>query len=76
MTEYTQIETTGHINRADVLGSDPISGNAIIELYAGPQGGKEHRIGAFSISPELLRSFVLQADDELYPDEAETTLPM
>lgn len=76
MTEYTRIETTGHINRAEVLGVDPISGNSIIELYAGPQGGKEHRIGAFSISPELLGSFFRQVGDALYPDEEETTQPM
>lgn len=66
MNNYDKIETIGHIKRIDVLGTDPLTGNIVIELYCGSQKTDQlKRFGAFSISQNELKLFLLQAGDEL-----------
>ncbi len=73
MTEYAPIETTGHIKQIEVLGTDPLSGNVVIELFCGqPQSANLHRVGAFSIAPDELKQFLRQAADELAQTQATT----
>lgn len=73
MTEYAPIETTGHIKQIEVLGTDPLSGNVVIELFCGqPQANTHHRFGAFSIAPDGLKQFLHQAAGELAQAEATT----
>lgn len=71
MTKYEQIDTIAHIKRVDVLGIDPLSGNIIIEIHAGPQNSDSiKRFGCFSIERGALEQLNLQTADALAKEES------
>lgn len=66
VTQYEPVETLAHIKHIDALGTDPLRGNLVFEIYAGTQDSNvEKRLAAFSIERGALESFLLQAADEL-----------
>ena len=74
MTEYEQIDTLAHIKRIDVLGVDPMTGNLIIEIHAGPQHSEiVKRFGCFSVERGALEQLHRQTADVLDETAAATT---